>query len=240
MKKSGVYKITNKVTGDFYIGSTNNFSRRFIQHRFNGSEKGARKHKMYNDMRKYGIDSFEFEILEETNEYRVREKYYIDTLNPTYNIETETINTMDLKEVKEKHHTSLNSKEYRDKIKDSRDFTKTPEFRNRVSINSKKWWKEHYEEACLMTSIAQSSPEYRQRRHEMAMAYKEQNMLHQPNRKEVIMLDKDGNELMEFPSVANAASYLQQHGYPKANSSGVGKGVQGGFRYGHYWKTKKS
>ena len=98
MKKSGVYKITNKVTGDFYIGSTNNFSRRFIQHRFNGSEKGARKHKMYNDMRKYGIDSFEFEILEETNEYRVREKYYIDTLNPTYNIETETSNNMDLKE----------------------------------------------------------------------------------------------------------------------------------------------
>ena len=67
MKKSGVYKITNKVTGDFYIGSTNNFSRRFIQHRFNGSEKGTRKHKMYNDMRKYGIDSFEFEILEESS-----------------------------------------------------------------------------------------------------------------------------------------------------------------------------
>ena len=91
-----------------------------------------------------------------------------------------------------------------------------------------------------MSSIAQSSPEYRQRRHEMAMAYKEQNMLHQPNRKEVIMLDKDRNELMEFPSLANAALYLQQHGYPKANRSGVGKGVQGEFRYGHYWKTKKS
>ena len=71
---------------------------------------------------------------------------------------------MDLKEAKEKHHNSLNSKEYRDKIKDSRDFTKTPEFRNRVSINSKKWWKEHYEEGCLMSSIAQSSPEYRQRK----------------------------------------------------------------------------
>ena len=32
MSKSGIYKITNIITGYFYIGSTNNFNRRKLNH----------------------------------------------------------------------------------------------------------------------------------------------------------------------------------------------------------------
>lgn len=41
--KPGVYNITNIPEGKIYIGSSNNIQRRFIQHRFNGSDNGVKK-----------------------------------------------------------------------------------------------------------------------------------------------------------------------------------------------------
>ena len=66
MKKvSGVYKITNTVTNDFYIGSSKNVRSRWVSHKCPSTWKKCPNNPMYLDMQKYGTDKFEFEILAE-------------------------------------------------------------------------------------------------------------------------------------------------------------------------------
>ena len=87
MKISGVYKIINTVTGDFYIGSSNNVKRRFAEHKCPSRWKRCKNNPMYLDMRNYGVDKFEFELLAEVeaNKLKEAEQQFIETLKPTYN-----------------------------------------------------------------------------------------------------------------------------------------------------------
>ena len=84
---SGVYKITNTITGDFYIGSSKNIKLRWIAHKCQSTWKNHPNNPMYLDMNKYGLDKFEFEILEELEEKKLKEteQEFIETLKPTYN-----------------------------------------------------------------------------------------------------------------------------------------------------------
>lgn len=84
-KISGVYKITNIVTDDFYIGSSKNIEYRWAWHRRPSAWKKQPNFILYKDMAILGKDNFTFEVLEETAELHVREQYWIDHLNPTYN-----------------------------------------------------------------------------------------------------------------------------------------------------------
>lgn len=84
-KISGVYKITNTLTEDFYIGSSVNIKRRWACHKSPFRWKYQPNSKLYQDMQKYGLDNFLFEILEETNNIKEREQYWIGQLQPSYN-----------------------------------------------------------------------------------------------------------------------------------------------------------
>lgn len=84
-KISGVYKITNNITNDFYIGSSKDVNRRWSGHRCISNWKQRPDSKLYKDMAKYGRDNFKFEIIEETTELKEREQYFIDLLKPSYN-----------------------------------------------------------------------------------------------------------------------------------------------------------
>lgn len=67
MKKSGIYKITCKANGHFYIGRTSDYNKRINQHKTDlksGKHKNARMQHCYN---KYGADSFEYELIVEAN-----------------------------------------------------------------------------------------------------------------------------------------------------------------------------
>ena len=87
MKISAVYKITNTVTGDFYIGSSNDVKRRWANHKCPSSWKRFPNNQLYKDMQEYGVDKFEFQVIEEVEEgsLKEREQYFIETLKPTYN-----------------------------------------------------------------------------------------------------------------------------------------------------------
>ena len=86
-KISGVYKITNTVTGDFYIGSSKNIKKRWAEHKCPSSWKRLPNNQMYQDMKKYGVDKFAFEVLEvvEIVSLKEMEQQFIETLKPTYN-----------------------------------------------------------------------------------------------------------------------------------------------------------
>lgn len=65
---SGVYSITNSLNGKRYIGKSSNIEQRFINHRYclnrDDVTKGVNRH-LFNAVKKYGIDNFIFEIIEE-------------------------------------------------------------------------------------------------------------------------------------------------------------------------------
>ena len=76
-KISAVYKITNKINGKFYIGSSTNIKQRWNSHkeRYNNPNCKEYNKPLYEDMRKYGINNFVFRIIcKEDNESLLREK----------------------------------------------------------------------------------------------------------------------------------------------------------------------
>lgn len=86
--KSGIYKWTNKLTNDAYIGQSVNLKNRFINY-FNSSYLNNRGTLIINRaLIKYGYSNFSLEILEycDKADLTSREQYYIDKLNPKYNI----------------------------------------------------------------------------------------------------------------------------------------------------------
>lgn len=87
MKISAVYKITNTITGDFYIGSSKNVKKRWAAHKVPSTWNQHLNNPMYLDMQKYGINKFEFQVLEEVEigNLKDKEQQFIETLNPTYN-----------------------------------------------------------------------------------------------------------------------------------------------------------
>ena len=83
----GVYKITNTVTNDFYIGSSKDVKLRWRSHKRHSVWKRCPNNPMYLDMQKYGVDKFSFQILEEVEieSLKEAEQQFIETFKPTYN-----------------------------------------------------------------------------------------------------------------------------------------------------------
>ena len=83
----GIYKITNTITGDFYIGSSKNVKKRWASHKKPSTWNRCPNNKMYLDMQKYGTDKFVFEILAEVEAEQLKEteQQFIEKLKPTYN-----------------------------------------------------------------------------------------------------------------------------------------------------------
>ena len=105
MKICAVYKIINTVTGDFYIGSSKDVKKRWESHKWQSMWNKYPNNPMYLDMKKYGTDKFEFEILVEVEEGSLKEteQQFIETLKSTYN----NINAkgLDIERCKEYHKT---------------------------------------------------------------------------------------------------------------------------------------
>lgn len=77
-----IYKITNNINKKVYIGQTNNLKKRWNEHKrlgnSNNSSKKSINSKLYSAMKKYGVENFTIEVIEEpTENYNEREKYWI-------------------------------------------------------------------------------------------------------------------------------------------------------------------
>lgn len=115
----GIYKITNTINGKCYIGKSLNIEHRLREHKRNSH---SNEH-LQNAMKKYGIDNFTFEVLEECTkeEYDERERYWISYYksrnkeygynimpggesNPGWNHTKETRQKMSMNHNKSGHH----------------------------------------------------------------------------------------------------------------------------------------
>lgn len=74
-----IYQITNDVNQKIYIGKTeNSIEKRFKEHCWDASRERNEKRPLYNAMRKYGVEHFHIELIEETNNPEEREVYWIE------------------------------------------------------------------------------------------------------------------------------------------------------------------
>lgn len=86
---TGIYKITNKINNKVYVGQSINIYERFNQHKRNAFNEFTHTYDypLYRAIRKYGLENFEFEVIEETtiDLLTEEEQYWIayyDSLNP--------------------------------------------------------------------------------------------------------------------------------------------------------------
>ena len=119
MKISGIYKITNTVTGDFYIGSSKDVKQRWASHKKPSIWKRCPNNPMYIDMQKYSVDKFEFQVIEEVEAGSLKEteQQFIEMLKPTYN--NRNANGLDIERYKEYNKSDKykkSKKEYQNQL----------------------------------------------------------------------------------------------------------------------------
>lgn len=91
----GIYQITNKVNGKFYIGQSRNIKKRWRQHTRGLDKSNALSTGSY-PLRaafiKYGLDKFDFKVIEECPEEQLlsRETFWIQKKKPAYNCNINT------------------------------------------------------------------------------------------------------------------------------------------------------
>lgn len=117
-----IYKITNKINGKVYIGQTiHTLARRMANH-IKCAKNGVDRH-LYNAMRKYGIENFEFEEIDHADnieDLNYLEAYYItqyDSVRKGYNMGYGgDNNVMFSDKVYQKHLERVRSEEIRNKV----------------------------------------------------------------------------------------------------------------------------
>ncbi|MFA7361913.1 MAG: NUMOD3 domain-containing DNA-binding protein [Candidatus Kapaibacterium sp.] len=154
---SGIYKITSKITGHYYIGSAVCLNIRRNQHNWRLNKGVHHNIKMQSYCNKYGIDDFEFNVLEHCDKELLisREQYYIDLLKPELNISPTAANTLGVPcsektkiKIGEansgtkswwygKHHTEEHKKYMSEKMK-NRSFSE--ETRKKMSLSKQGQW----------------------------------------------------------------------------------------------------
>lgn len=83
----GIYKLTNTVTGEAYVGQSNDICERWKQHCKDalgaGTKAATAQAKLYGNIRKAGLNNFTFEVLEECSaaDLNKKEKEYIALYN---------------------------------------------------------------------------------------------------------------------------------------------------------------
>lgn len=83
----GIYKITNLKNDKVYIGQSIDVEKRFIRHRNTAFNKNSPEYvyPLYQAIRKYGLDSFKFEVVEICSKKELNDKeiFYIQKYNST-------------------------------------------------------------------------------------------------------------------------------------------------------------
>lgn len=155
---TGIYLITNKVNGKKYVGQSIDIEKRWKDH-IRDSKKS--EYTIHKAIRKYGVENFEFSVLEEcpVDKLDEREIYWIselDTYNNGYNMTLGGeghilyLNPKE-REQKKKEVARRSGKKYRDSHKEKRRELQRKYRKNHPDYD-KKWEDNHKEERKRMWS----------------------------------------------------------------------------------------
>ena len=150
---SGVYEIVNTITGDFYIGSSNDLKRRKQQHFSESCWKHEPNKPLYKDMKQYGKNNFLFKPiwLCDPEELKKYEQIAIEKYKPKYNRCVAYIG-MSMKEYMKQY-----MKEYRKENADS------------IKQQQKQYYKENAD------NIKQQQKQYRKENADKIKQYRKEN-----------------------------------------------------------------
>ena len=74
-----IYQIVNDINDKIYVGKTEfSFEKRFKEHCADAFRECNKKRPLYSAMRKYGVEHFHIELIEETDNPEEREVYWIE------------------------------------------------------------------------------------------------------------------------------------------------------------------
>lgn len=232
-----IYKATNLETNKIYVGqTTKSLEQRVAGHVATANSNVNRRTHFHNSIRKYGIDSFQFEVIEEcgtVDELHSRESYWIEELDAVeagYNLALGgEINPMDSPAVKARHAESMQSKDVQDRISNTlRQYRKEEPFsdshRDKISLGIKR----AYAEGRLKP------------KEDFA---KYQPLAAEARKIEVTAIHPDGTRTV-FPRVKDGAAWLIEvcgvKFQPKSLMHGMKLSSEDGkIRYGYRWEYKK-
>lgn len=94
LNQSGIYKITCKANGKFYIGSSNILRKRLYNHKRNLNKGVHHSRSMQNSWNKYGESEFTFEVLLicDKKDNLMYEQIYLDHYSPLFNTQKKARN----------------------------------------------------------------------------------------------------------------------------------------------------
>jgi group I intron endonuclease len=100
--KSGIYRWTNLVTGESYVGSSLSLTKRFRDY----YKKETKRLVIYNAIHKHGHHNFSLDILEYCSPDIAikREQHYINLLKPEYNILKWLVHLLDINILKKQRN----------------------------------------------------------------------------------------------------------------------------------------
>lgn len=70
----GIYKITNKINGDAYIGQSTQIEERFIEHKNPTNWTRESNKSLYKAFIQFGLQNFDFSVLEECKKEELNDK----------------------------------------------------------------------------------------------------------------------------------------------------------------------
>lgn len=249
-----IYKITNQVNGKSYIGLTTKDrpTDRYSQHRYLARHPEMENSKSKNSyihaaMRKYGLENFTFEIIEEVSEnedLNVKEQYWIafyhtyvkDPQCNGYNLtkggegtqgfsRTQTIEEREKRKISNKQFYINHPEALVEKSKRTKALWENEEYRKKVTESNQKFYAEHSE-----MFKGENNPFYGKHHTEESLAkIKKASKKYQ---KQIIQLDKDTlKELQIFDGVKDAEKALGvSHGWLSKAAR------QNKVAYGYRWK----
>lgn len=122
----GIYCIENKINHKKYIGQSKDIHKRMLQHVNDAKNNINKNFEFYQDINKYGVDSFNFYVLEECDCQLLEEKemYYIekyntveDGYNNTYGGSgSKKLSSYDLNEIEEMLLDDINQQDIANKM----------------------------------------------------------------------------------------------------------------------------
>ena len=214
IKLAYIYQIVNDINDKIYVGKTYfSIERRFREHCYDCYRYTSESRPLYHAMRKYGVEHFWIELLEETNNPEEREKFWIK----------------EKKSYEMGYNATLggDGKCYVDHEAVAKDCINFPFITNKDL--AKKY-------QCCPDTIGLIRKEY-----SLENSNNSNKKMREETKKEVYCFDKEGQFIQKFEAIADAARWLAENNITVL-SSGVRSHISEAMRgirksaYGYIWK----